>query len=81
MFTLVKCLKAQDVEYSRSAWLKEEFDSPWDVLDELMSIRMHEYNGRTPKDSEFFGTALDIFDELGSEVPKGCRPKSRMKPS
>lgn len=71
---------ALHVEYSRSEWLKEEFDSPWDVLDELISIRMHEYKGRTPKVSEFFGTALDIFDELGFEVPKGCRPKSRMKP-
>ena len=71
---------ALHVEYSRSKWLKEEFDSPWDVLDELMSIRVHEYKGKTPKVSEFFGSALDIFDELGFEVPKGCRPKSRMKP-
>ena len=51
-----------------------------DVLDELISIRMHEYKGRMPKVSEFFGIALNIFDELGFEVRKGCRPKSRMKP-
>ena len=80
LFVALILNSALHVEYGRSEWLKENYLSPWAVLDSLMSIRLHEYRGRTPKVSEFFGEALDIFDELGIEVPAGCRPKSRIKP-
>ena len=80
LFVALILNSALHVEYGRSQWLQENYSSPWDVLDALMCIRLHEYKGRTPKVSEFFGEALDIFDELGFEVPSGCRPKSRMKP-
>ena len=80
LFVALILNSALHVEYGRSQWLKENYLSPWDVLDSLMCVRLHEYRGRTPKVSEFFGEALDIFDELGLEVPAGCRPKSRMKP-
>lgn len=80
LFVALILNSALHVEYGNSEWLEENYLSPWAVLDSLMSVRLHEYKGRTPKVSEFFGEALDIFDELEIEVPAGCRPKSRLKP-
>ena len=80
LFVALILNSALHVEYENSEWLQENYLSPWDVLDALMSVRLHEYKGRTPKVSEFFGEALDIFDELGINVPAGCRSRSRMKP-
>ena len=80
LFVALILNSALHAEYGKSEWLQENYLSPWDMLDSLMSIRLHEYKGRTPKVSEFFGEALDIFDELEIEVPSGCRPKSRLKP-
>ena len=79
LFVALILNSALHVEYARSEWMQENYLSPWDMLDSLMSIRFHEYKGRTPKVSEFFGEAFDIFDELEIEVPSGCRPKSRLK--
>ena len=59
--------------------VKVELCSPWDILDAPMSIRLHDYK-EGHRSLEFFEAALDIFDELGYEVPAGCRLKSRMKP-
>lgn len=80
LFVALILNSALHVEYSNSEWLQENYLSPWDVLDALMSVRLHEYKGRTPKVSEFFGESLDIFDELEIDVPSGCSPKTRMKP-
>ena len=79
LFVALVLNSALHVEYARSEWMQENYLSPWAMLDNLMSIRLHEYRGRTPKVSEFFGEALDIFDELELETPSGCRPKSRLK--
>lgn len=37
------------LEYGRSEWLKENYLSPWAVLDSLMSIRLHGYKDRRPR--------------------------------
>lgn len=56
------------------------FKGPWSMLDEMRSVRSVQLKGRRPKVSEFVGKQIDIFDELGFEIPKGCRPTSRKKP-
>ena len=57
LFVVLILNSALNMEYGKSEWLKENYLSPWAVLDSLMSIRLHEYKDRTPKVSEFFDEA------------------------
>ncbi|MCH3918099.1 MAG: transposase [Spirochaetia bacterium] len=66
--------------FSTSDGFRKRFATPWDVLDEMRSVRLVQLRGRSPKVSEFVGKQVDIFDEFGLEIPKGSRPGSRKKP-
>lgn len=58
-----------------SSDFRKALPTPWSMLD----VRFVQLKGRRPKVSEFVGKQIDIFDELGFEIPKGCRPTSRKK--
>lgn len=62
-----------------SSDFRKALPTPWSMLDEMRSVRFVQLKGRRPKVSEFVGKQIDIFDELGFEIPKGCRPTSRKK--
>ena len=63
-----------------SSDFRKALPTPWSMLDEMRSVRFVQLKGRRPKVSKFVGKQIDIFDELGFEIPKGCRPTSREKP-
>lgn len=59
---------------------RKKFDSPWEILDEMRSVRLVRLKNRKEKVSEFVGKQVDIFDEFGFDIPQGCRPVSKKKP-
>jgi len=56
---------------------RKKMYTPWNMLDKMRSVRLVKLKGRKPRVSEFVGSQIDIFDELGFEIPKGCRPKTK----
>lgn len=64
-----------------SSDFRKALPTPWSsMLDEMRSVRFVQLKGRRPKVSEFVEKQINIFAELGFEIPKGCRPTSRKKP-
>ena len=63
-----------------SAEFRKKFASPWEMLDEMRSVRYIQLKGRREKVSEFVGAQVDIFDELGFDIPKGSRPATKKPP-
>jgi transposase len=63
-----------------SAEFRKKFASPWEMLDEMRSVRYIQLKGRREKVSEFVGAQIDIFDELGFDIPKGSRPATKKPP-
>ena len=72
--------------YVRHIWkstkLRKLFSTSLDVLDEMRSIRLIEHTNRAKSITPFVGAQVDICEEFGFEVPKGCAPAyvSRQKP-
>ena len=72
--------------YVRHVWkstrLSKLFSSSLDILDEMRPIRMVEHTNRARVITPFVGKQVDICEEFGFEIPKGCAPAyvSRQKP-
>ena len=78
--TLIINCQLHHLYFKTSQDFQKAIPSPWQMLDEMRSVRYVQLKGRKTKVSEFVGKQVDIFDELGFEVPKGCRPTSKKKP-
>lgn len=66
--------------FNASEELRKKFASVWEMLDEMRSVRYIQLKGRKEKVSEFVGAQVDIFDELGFDIPKGSRPVTKKPP-
>jgi len=72
--------------YVRHIWkstrLHDLFSSSLDILDEMRSIRLIEHTNRAKVITPFVGAQVDICEEFGIQMPKGCSPEyvSRKKP-
>lgn len=78
--TLIINCQLHHLYFRTSEAFQKVIPTPWQMLDEMRSVRYVQLKGRKTKVSEFVGKQVDIFDELGFEVPKGCRPTSKKKP-
>lgn len=56
----------------KSTFLKKEFSSTYDILDEMRSIRCVEHKGHHPKITPFVGKQRDICTAFGFMLPTGC---------
>ena len=69
--------------YLRHTWkttfLKKQFPSSLDVLDEMRSIRCIEHSGHAKMITPFVGAQADICKAFGFDIPKGCEPKYKSK--
>ena len=66
----------------KSTRLCELFSSSLDVLDEMRSIRLIEHTNRVKMITPFVGGQVEICEEFGFDIPRGCAPTymSRKKP-
>jgi len=73
--------------YVRHIWkstrLRKLFSTSLDILDEMRSIRLIEHTNRAKSITPFVGAQVDICEEFGFEMPKGCAPAyvTRQKPA
>lgn len=76
---IVNC-QLHHLYFNSSEEFRKKFDSAWEMLDEMRSVRYVQLKGRKEKVSEFVGVQVDIFDEFGFDIPKGSRPVTRKAP-
>ncbi len=76
---IVNC-QLHHLYFNSSEKLRKKFASVWEMLDEMRSVRYIQLKGRREKVSEFVGAQIDIFDELGFDIPKGSRPVTKKPP-
>jgi len=55
-------------------WLKENYPSSMEILDEMRAIRCVEHKGRATMITPFVGDQLKIAAAFGFTVPDGCEP-------
>ena len=69
--------------YIRHIWktteLSEIFSSSLEVLDEMRAIRYVAQGNDEPLITPFVGNQLEICKQFGLEIPKNCKPTSRVK--
>ncbi len=76
---IVNC-QLHHLYFNSSEGFRKKFASAWEMLDEMRSVRYIQLKGRREKVSEFVGAQVDIFDELGFDIPKGSRPVTKKPP-
>ena len=78
--TLIINSQLHHLYFKTSKEFRKDFNSPWEVLDEMRSVKLIRLKNRKDVVSEFVGKQVNIFDEFGFDIPNGSRPVSKSKP-